>query len=184
RCGIPLRRTVPQRRSRKRPGIGRPAAHRRNPPRALQRPCRGGPLRASWHAPDNRMAADSRYRSAGPARGFADRALPDASSAAAAEPRGFPGGPRRGARTRERLVNAAVHAMPFGAEWLAKTGHTRFRLWAPGLSSLSVHLLDIDERLPMKPAANGWFELVTAARPGNRYCFELPDGFQIPDPAS
>jgi len=79
---------------------------------------------------------------------------------------------------------AAVHAMPFGAEWRAKTGHTRFRLWAPALNSLSVHLIDIDERLSMKPAANGWFELVTVARPGNRYCFELPDGFQVPDPAS
>jgi len=62
-------------------------------------------------------------------------------------------------------------------------GHTRFALWAPGLTALS---LDIEGRdaLPMTPEADGWFALETDAPPGTRYRFRLPDGTAVPDPAS
>jgi maltooligosyltrehalose trehalohydrolase len=77
-----------------------------------------------------------------------------------------------------------VHAMPFGAAWLAEGG-TRFRLWAPSLPAVSVHLQEGDEKIPLMPVGKGWFELLTdRARPGSRYCFELPDGLRVPDPAS
>jgi malto-oligosyltrehalose trehalohydrolase len=76
------------------------------------------------------------------------------------------------------------HAMPFGAEWRGD-GTTRFRLWAPGMGSVGVFLEDRGRRLPMRSGGRGWFELRTAeAGPGDRYRFELPDGFRIPDPAS
>ncbi len=75
------------------------------------------------------------------------------------------------------------HAMPFGAEQLARGG-TRFRLWAPGVDAIVLNLEGHGE-YPMNDAGDGWFEFThPSAQAGNRYRFQLPDGMQVPDPAS
>lgn len=79
-----------------------------------------------------------------------------------------------------------AHRMPFGAE-VRPDGRMRFRLWAPSHPQIGLELDGATEPLPMAPAAGeeGWHELVTdRARPGTRYCFVLPDGLRVPDPAS
>ena len=73
--------------------------------------------------------------------------------------------------------------MPQGAELLAD-GQARFRLWAPSCDSIGLLLEPADAALPMNAGADGWHELVTAAAAGQRYRFVLPDGMQVPDPAS
>ncbi|MBX5087872.1 malto-oligosyltrehalose trehalohydrolase [Rhizobium lentis] len=61
---------------------------------------------------------------------------------------------------------------------------TLFRLWAPLHESVSLKIESSDPR-PMQAAANGWHRCTVAdARPGSHYRFILPDGLQIPDPAS
>ncbi len=73
--------------------------------------------------------------------------------------------------------------MPFGAEVLAGRG-VRFRLWAPGVSGVTLRLQDRPDR-PMAATGDGWFEAVaTDAGPGSRYLYGLPDGMTVPDPAS
>ena len=84
---------------------------------------------------------------------------------------------------RSANVLTRAHSMPFGAELLPE-GSVRFRLWAPGVPSVGL-ALDAREPLPMNPQPEGWFELVTSeAGPGTHYKFVLPDGLQVPDPAS
>jgi len=70
----------------------------------------------------------------------------------------------------------------WGAEILSD-GSVRFRIWAPGVETLS---LALDEKtLPMDHDGEGWFELmVPHVSPGTRYGFALPDGLVVPDPAS
>ncbi len=76
-----------------------------------------------------------------------------------------------------------AHAMPFGAA-LQPDRSVRFGLWAPSAAAVSV-ALDDGALLPMEPSADGWFELTTdAATAGSRYRFRLPDGREVPDPAS
>ena len=78
------------------------------------------------------------------------------------------------------------HHMPFGATLVA--GGVRFRLWAPALAMLDVclvHGAGGEQCLPMTATGEGWFELETSvAGVGSRYRFRLPDGLQVPDPAS
>lgn len=75
------------------------------------------------------------------------------------------------------------HIMPFGAH-LLDAGGVRFRLWAPGVAAVVLHL-DAAQELPMTAAESGWFELtVPTAHAGSRYSFRLPDGLLVPDPAS
>ncbi|WP_118135040.1 malto-oligosyltrehalose trehalohydrolase [Oceanicella sp. SM1341] len=62
-------------------------------------------------------------------------------------------------------------------------GRALFRLWAPACDTLSL-LLEGAEPEPMRPAPGGWFTLETEAAPGARYRFVLPDGTEVPDPAS
>lgn len=70
----------------------------------------------------------------------------------------------------------------WGAQVLAD-GKVRFRLWAPGVETLSLRLAGAER--PMARAADGWFELVAEdAAPGMEYAFVLPDGLAVPDPAS
>jgi maltooligosyltrehalose trehalohydrolase len=81
-------------------------------------------------------------------------------------------------------MNHFRHAMPFGAE-CRDDGTVRFRLWAPAAERVTLRLEDQTRRIAMAPLAEGWHELVTPrAGPGDRYRFELPDGFAVPDPAS
>ncbi|MDC7744686.1 malto-oligosyltrehalose trehalohydrolase [Rhizobium binxianense] len=59
-----------------------------------------------------------------------------------------------------------------------------FRLWAPLHESVSLKLEGAVPR-PMQAAEDGWHRCTAAdARPGTRYRFVLPDGLEIPDPAS
>ena len=75
------------------------------------------------------------------------------------------------------------HAMPFGAEPLS-SGGVRFRLWAPGVETVSLQL-DGDNEHPMPAKGQGWFELShPTAHAGSRYRFRLPDGLLVPDPVS
>ncbi|WP_315764784.1 malto-oligosyltrehalose trehalohydrolase [Sphingomonas sp. Y38-1Y] len=72
--------------------------------------------------------------------------------------------------------------MKWGPQPLADGG-TRFAIWAPGVEALAVEIDGMAPE-PMLPEADGWFGLDTAAGPGTRYRFALPDGTAVPDPAS
>ena len=84
------------------------------------------------------------------------------------------------------VINAAESLswkLPFGAT--VTDGGVRFRVWAPGLTSLQLALEDRPEPLLMKRDEEGWFEVQTAeALAGSRYRFQLPTGLCVPDPAS
>ncbi|WP_259671376.1 MULTISPECIES: malto-oligosyltrehalose trehalohydrolase [unclassified Rhizobium] len=59
-----------------------------------------------------------------------------------------------------------------------------FRLWAPLHESVSLKIEGADPR-PMQAAEDGWHRcIVPNAHAGTRYRFVLPDGLEIPDPAS
>ncbi|MGX9993451.1 malto-oligosyltrehalose trehalohydrolase (plasmid) [Rhizobium sp. Z1P35] len=59
-----------------------------------------------------------------------------------------------------------------------------FRLWAPLHESVSLKLEGADPR-PMQALGNGWHHYTVAdASVGTRYRFVLPDGLELPDPAS
>ncbi len=59
----------------------------------------------------------------------------------------------------------------------------RFRLWAPGLETLSLSTPKGDIR--MERDAGGWFQIDTdAVAVGQDYGFRLPTGFVVPDPAA
>lgn len=73
--------------------------------------------------------------------------------------------------------------MPFGAE-VRPDGVTRFRLWAPAATEVSLELPARSVSLPMQVQDHGWYELVTTATAGERYQFRLPDGTCVADPAS
>jgi len=74
--------------------------------------------------------------------------------------------------------------MPFGAE-VEESGRVRFRIFAPSAASMKLQIEGQIEPLVMHTHADGWHELTTSeARTGTRYRFVLPDGTQVPDPAS
>lgn len=76
------------------------------------------------------------------------------------------------------------HTMQFGAE-LQADGEVRFRVWAPEAELLHLALEASADLLPMKAIDGGWHELITAeATAGSLYSFQLPNGMQVPDPAS
>lgn len=75
------------------------------------------------------------------------------------------------------------HAMPWGAE-LRDDGKVRFGLWAPARETVGLVLPDQGRRLAMERREDGWFHLVTAAVPGERYLFDVGDGLLVADPAS
>ncbi|WP_260694129.1 malto-oligosyltrehalose trehalohydrolase [Rhizobium laguerreae] len=59
-----------------------------------------------------------------------------------------------------------------------------YRLWAPLHESVSLKLEGAPPR-PMRAVGDGWHHCTVAdARVGTRYRFVLPDGLEIPDPAS
>ncbi len=86
--------------------------------------------------------------------------------------------------TQLSLEPGRVHRMPFGAE-VQTDGTVRFRLWGPGAETVSLALEGQSELLALVKNAEGWHELVTEkAAAGTKYRFVLPDGLQVPDPAS
>ncbi len=79
------------------------------------------------------------------------------------------------------------HSLPFGAE-IRPDGQVRFRLWAPDLTSVTLVLEPRGREtitLPLDSAGEGWFEVMSSVvGAGDRYRFRLPDGLEVPDPAS
>ncbi|MBI4253851.1 MAG: malto-oligosyltrehalose trehalohydrolase, partial [Candidatus Rokubacteria bacterium] len=75
------------------------------------------------------------------------------------------------------------HAMPFGAEPLARGG-VRFALWAP--AAMRVELcLEGAALLPMEHHADGWARVIhERGHPGDRYRFRIDGRLLVPDPAS
>ena len=77
-----------------------------------------------------------------------------------------------------------AHDLPFGAQ-VQPDGRVRFRLWAPGQEHVSLVLESQESPLPLQRDEDGWFELTTElAQAGSRYCYQLPSGMRVPDPAS
>ena len=76
-----------------------------------------------------------------------------------------------------------IHNMPFGAS-LLDAGGVCFQLWAPGLQRIELCRNDAAP-VPLESHADGWHRLtVPEAQAGDSYRFRLPDGMQVPDPAS
>ena len=74
------------------------------------------------------------------------------------------------------------YELPFGAEPTADG--TRFRVWAPRASSVSLQLEAASpETIPMEREPGGWFSVSARAGPGMRYRYLL-DGEAFPDPGS
>lgn len=77
-------------------------------------------------------------------------------------------------------------SMPFGCE-TDDQGRYRFRLWAPAVEQILLDLInDAGTRtLPMERGDDGWHSLCEeSVVPGERYCYRLPSGLCVPDPAS
>jgi maltooligosyltrehalose trehalohydrolase len=72
--------------------------------------------------------------------------------------------------------------LSFGATLLEKN-RTRFRIWAPSQSALSVAVAGRPP-LPMVRIGHGWFEVVAACGAGTHYHYQLQDGTSVPDPAA
>ena len=75
-------------------------------------------------------------------------------------------------------------ARRFDTSWGAvrQGDDVRFRLWGPGLDSLTLRLGE--REVPMRALERGWFEAVEPASSGTPYGFILPDGEFVPDPAA
>lgn len=74
------------------------------------------------------------------------------------------------------------HRLPFGATLLSD-GLTSFRLWAPGVDTVEL-LVDGQPPQAMRREPDGWVALEASCGAGARYLFRLPDGREVPDPAS
>jgi len=79
-------------------------------------------------------------------------------------------------------MNTFAYELPFGAT-LLNQDRTRFRLWAPGQSQVSVQVEDYGA-VPMQRSADGWHEAEAACGAGIRYQYQLGSGLVVPDPAS
>lgn len=78
------------------------------------------------------------------------------------------------------------HDMPFGATCLA-AGGVCFSIWAPDIEAMTLVLGPTDNTRdwPMVRDDAGWHRCeVPEAVAGDLYRFRLPDGLQVPDPAS
>lgn len=86
----------------------------------------------------------------------------------------------------QRLSPQAIsrsHKMRFGAE--VRNGGTRFKIWAPKCRHLKLRIKGRRSLLDMESMGDGWHRLdVDGVKAGARYKYILPDGSEIPDPAS
>jgi malto-oligosyltrehalose trehalohydrolase/4-alpha-glucanotransferase len=64
-----------------------------------------------------------------------------------------------------------------------RSGQTTVRVWAPALDHVRVRTPDGGE-WALKPAGSGWHEAELPLSSGSAYRFLLPDGSEVPDPAS
>ena len=73
--------------------------------------------------------------------------------------------------------------MRFGAE--ARDGGTRFKIWAPKCKSLKLRIKGRRSLIELEAAGEGWHRIeVDGVKAGALYKYVLPDGSEIPDPAS
>jgi len=72
--------------------------------------------------------------------------------------------------------------MRWGAQLLSD-GKTRFALWAPNARSMDLVIRE-GLLIEMEEGDAGWFSASADAPPGTNYRFRLPDGLEVPDPAS
>jgi maltooligosyltrehalose trehalohydrolase len=64
-------------------------------------------------------------------------------------------------------------------------GNWQFLVWAPNCRSVSLHLSDTNDVVPMESLARGYHRaIVTDLRSGTRYFYRLDQGRDVPDPAS
>jgi maltooligosyltrehalose trehalohydrolase len=73
-------------------------------------------------------------------------------------------------------------APSFGATLIAPD-RTRFRLWAPAQTAVTIEVEGLAP-MPMAQLADGWFETEARCGAGARYRFRLQCGLAVPDPAS
>ena len=75
-------------------------------------------------------------------------------------------------------------ALRFETTWgaLPEGDGARFRLWAPGVEALTLHLAGRD--VAMERREDGWYEVHASASPGEGYHYVMPDGERVPDPAA
>jgi len=73
--------------------------------------------------------------------------------------------------------------MRFGAE--PRNGGTRFKIWAPKCKTMRLKVKGRRTLLELDAIGDGWHRLdVDGAKAGSLYKYVLPDGSEIPDPAS
>src|SRR5690625_7833508 len=76
---------------------------------------------------------------------------------------------------------------PFISRWgahLDADGSAIFRLWAPSVEQMRLELMGRGI-LDLERDEDGWHEVrIADAQEGQEYCFVLPDGARVPDPAS
>src|SRR5690606_9708423 len=77
------------------------------------------------------------------------------------------------------------YELPIGAQ-LLPNGRCRFRIWAPQVERIELELQRGNNwhSLPLRAEENGYWSLETEAPAGSLYRYRLPDGLQVPDPAS
>ena len=81
------------------------------------------------------------------------------------------------------ITTARSHTMRFGAE--PRNGGTRFKIWAPKCKSIRLKLKGRRTLLELEAEDDGWHRLdVDGVQAGTLYKYVLPDGTEIPDPAS
>ncbi|WP_407316381.1 malto-oligosyltrehalose trehalohydrolase [Pseudomonas sp. nanlin1] len=68
-----------------------------------------------------------------------------------------------------------------------ESGSTRFALWAPDATQVSVEIGsdgDARQSLPMQAQADGWFVVESQCPPGTAYRYKIDAKLEVPDPAS
>ena len=78
---------------------------------------------------------------------------------------------------------ARSHKMRFGAE--PRNGGTRFKIWAPKCKVMKLKIKGRRNLLELEAVGDGWHRLdVDGVKAGALYKYVLPDGSEMPDPAS
>ncbi|MEX1034027.1 MAG: malto-oligosyltrehalose trehalohydrolase [Cellvibrionaceae bacterium] len=79
-----------------------------------------------------------------------------------------------------------IYELPFGAQPLSQT-QTRFGIWAPAMEQISLAIVEGDttsQVFPMGRGSDGFFSCVAPGGAGTAYFYRLPNGTNVPDPAS
>ena len=84
------------------------------------------------------------------------------------------------------MMRGAEYDRPAVGAVMLPDGGCRFRVWAPEMEHVGLRLLSPAERfVSLSPDSDGYHQVVIEdIAPGTRYRFRLPDGRELPDPAS